>query len=59
MGKIAGEQLNYLMARGLSEEIARSLIIRGFLDVKIDGLPPSLQKVIDTMIEQAMTKEAI
>ncbi len=59
VGKIAGEQLNYLMARGLSEEMARSLIIRGFLNVKIDGLPASLQKVIDTMIEQAMTKEAI
>lgn len=59
VGKIAGEQLNYLMARGLSEEMARSLIIRGFLNVKIDGLPASLQKVIDTMVEQAMTKEAI
>jgi Fe-S cluster assembly scaffold protein SufB len=59
VGKIAGEQLNYLMTRGLTEEEARALIIRGFLDVKIDGLPPSLQKVIDTMIEQAMTKEAI
>jgi len=59
VGKIAGEQLNYLMSRGLSEEKARSLIIRGFLDVKIDGLPLSLQTVIDTMIEQAMAKEAI
>ena len=59
VGKIAGDQLNYLMARGLSEEQARALIIRGFLDVKIDGLPVSLQKVIDTMIEQAMAKEAI
>ena len=59
VGKIAGEQLNYLMSRGLSEEAARSLIIRGFLDVKIDGLPRSLQTVIDTMIEQAMKKEAI
>ena len=59
VGKIAGDQLNYLMARGLSEEEARALIIRGFLDVKIDGLPVSLQQVIDTMIEQAMAKEAI
>ncbi len=47
VGKIAGEQLNYLMARGLSLDTARSLIIRGFLDVKIEGLPLSLQKVID------------
>ncbi len=59
VGKIAGDQLNYLMARGLSEEEARALIIRGFLNVKIDGLPASLQQVIDTMIEQAMAKEAI
>ena len=59
VGKIAGEQLNYLMSRGLTEEQARALIIRGFLDVKIKGLPTSLQKVIDTMIEQAMAKEAI
>jgi len=59
VGKIAGEQLNYLMARGLSLDAARSLIIRGFLDVKIEGLPLSLQKVIDTMIEQATKKEAI
>ena len=59
VGKIAGEQLNYLMSRGLTEEEARALIIRGFLDVKIEGLPQSLQKVIDQMIEQAMAKEAI
>jgi len=59
VGKIAGEQLNYLMARGLSLETARSLIIRGFLDVKIEGLPLSLQKVIDQMIAQATRKEAI
>ncbi len=59
VGKIAGEQLNYLMARGLTEEEARALIIRGFLDVKIEGLPASLQQVIDRMIEQAMVKEAI
>jgi hypothetical protein len=59
VGKIAGEQLNYLMTRGLSEDEARSLIIRGFLDVKISGLPDSLKQVIDAMIEQAMAKEAI
>lgn len=39
--------------------MARSLIIRGFLDVKIEGLPLSLQKVINQMIAQATKKEAI
>jgi len=59
VGRIAGEQLNYLMTRGLSEEEARALIIRGFLDVKIEGLPGSLQEIIDRMVEQATEKEAI
>ena len=59
VGRIAGEQIHYLMARGLSEEEARALIIRGFLDIKIKGLPAELQAVIGEMIEQATSGEAI
>jgi Fe-S cluster assembly scaffold protein SufB len=47
VGKIAGEQITYLMARGLSEEEAIATIVRGFLDVKIQGLPPELQRELD------------
>jgi hypothetical protein len=47
VGRIAGEQITYLMARGLSEEEAIATIVRGFLDVKIQGLPPELQRELD------------
>lgn len=50
VGKIAEEEINYLMARGFSEEEAKGLIIRGFLDTKILGLPEKLQKEVDRTI---------
>jgi Fe-S cluster assembly scaffold protein SufB len=53
VGKIAQEEIEYLMARGLSEEVATATIIRGFLDVKIAGLPEALQRQIDTAIDAA------
>lgn len=53
VGKIAKEEVEYLMARGLSEEEATSLIVKGFLSVKIEGIPPSLQKQIDKTLEIA------
>ncbi len=53
VGKIARDEIEYLMARGLSEEEATATIIRGFLDVRINGLPDSLQKRIDAVINAA------
>ncbi len=51
VGKIAEEEIFYLMARGLSRDEATSAIIRGFLDVEIKGLPEFLKKEIDRAIE--------
>ncbi|HZD43397.1 MAG TPA: SufD family Fe-S cluster assembly protein [Methanomicrobiales archaeon] len=53
VGKIAQETIEYLMSRGLTEEEATATIIRGFLDVKISGLPEVLQKQIDAAIDAA------
>ncbi|WP_421909013.1 SufD family Fe-S cluster assembly protein [Methanolacinia petrolearia] len=53
VGKIARDEIEYLMARGLDEEEATATIIRGFLDVRIKGLPDSLQKEIDAAIDAA------
>lgn len=50
VGKIAQEELEYLMARGLDEQEATSTIVRGFLNVEITGLPPELQQAIDDQI---------
>ena len=51
VGKIAQEEIAYLMSRGLSEDEATSTIVRGFLSVDIPGLPPQLKAEIDRVIE--------
>lgn len=50
VGKIAQEEMEYLMARGLDEDEAASTIVRGFLNVDIMGLPAPLQKAMDEQI---------
>jgi Fe-S cluster assembly scaffold protein SufB len=50
VGKIAMEEVEYLMARGLDEEEAVSTIVRGFLKVKIEGLPEALEEEMDRVI---------
>lgn len=53
VGKIAQEEIEYLMARGLSEEEATSTIVRGFLNVQIDGLPEELQAEINAAVKES------
>ena len=53
VGKLARDEIEYLMSRGLDEDEATATIIRGFLDVKIIGLPDALQKQIDASIDTA------
>lgn len=55
IGRISDEELSYLMTRGLSEEQARSLIIRGFLDIRIEGLPEKVQLLVDEIIDRSIT----
>ncbi len=53
IGKIAQEEITYLMSRGLTEDEATSTIVRGFLSVDIPGLPPKLKAEIDKAIEES------
>lgn len=52
VGKIAQEEIEYLMARGLDEDEATSTIVRGFLNVDIMGLPAPLKKAMDEQISK-------
>lgn len=52
VGKIAQEEIEYLMARGLDEDEATSTIVRGFLNVDIMGLPKKLKESIDKIISE-------
>jgi len=56
VGKIAQEEIEYLMARGLSEDEATAMIVRGFLNVKIMGLPEELDAKVQKAI--AMSDES-
>lgn len=53
VGKIARDQIEYLMSRGLSEEEAISMIVSGFLSGGIEGLPEELEKRIAEAVDIA------
>jgi hypothetical protein len=52
VGRISEEELEYLMARGLTSEQATSVIVRGFLDVEIKGLPEDLKQEIKNITQR-------
>ncbi len=51
VGKIAEEEVEYLMARGLTRDEATATIVRGFLRVDIEGLPPFLAAELQRAVE--------
>ena len=54
VGRIKEEELWYLMSRGLTEEEATSLIIKGYLDPGIFGLPRKLEDDIRRVTEMSV-----
>ena len=50
VGKIAEEEIEYLMARGLTRTEATATIVRGFIRVDIEGLPPLLSAELQRAI---------
>jgi uncharacterized protein len=57
VGKISEKEITYLMTRKLSREQAVSLIIRGFMDVSILGLPEALNKEIKNIVDSSAGAE--
>jgi Fe-S cluster assembly scaffold protein SufB len=53
VGKIAEEEVEYLMSRGLTRDEATAAIIRGFLKVDIQGLPPMLNAEMQRAVKQS------
>ncbi|MCJ7605871.1 MAG: SufD family Fe-S cluster assembly protein, partial [Dehalococcoidales bacterium] len=58
IGKIAEEEVEYLMARGLTRDEATAAIVRGFLRVDIEGLPEMLSDELRRAVE-ASEKEVM
>lgn len=46
VGKIAQEEIEYLMARGFTSDEATAAIVRGFLDIEMKGVPDSINEEI-------------
>jgi len=51
VGKIAPEEIEYLMARGLTSEEATAAIVRGFLDIEMKGVPASIGEEIQRALK--------
>ena len=51
VGKISDKEITYLMTRRLTRDQAVSLIIRGFMDVGILGLPEALNAEIKRIVD--------
>lgn len=54
VGKIDEEEIYYLTSRGLTEDEATSMIVRGFLSMDIAGLPPELASETKRMIDMSL-----
>lgn len=50
IGKLSQEELEYLMSKGFSEDEAVTLLIRGFLELGMKGLPKPLEPQVQAML---------
>jgi len=58
IGVIAREELEYLMSKGFTENEARAVIIRGFMNVEPRGIPPGVRREIDRILD-LVAKQAV
>ncbi|MGA1974026.1 MAG: SufD family Fe-S cluster assembly protein [Conexivisphaerales archaeon] len=54
VGKLAEEEIFYLMSKGLRRDEAVSVLVRGFLEVKVPGLPSFLERQIKYAADQSV-----
>ena len=56
VGKLSQDQIYYLMSKGFSNDEATSLLVRGFMQTKIEGIPRSLEAMIDSVTDMVAKK---
>ncbi len=56
IGRISEDELTYLMTKGLSEDEAKNLIVRGFLKVEHPMLPPALKDLVDRVMSELLRR---
>ncbi len=59
IGKLNEDELAYLMARGLDEEQARAILLRGFIHVDVPGLPAPIKRLISSVEKTLAERHAL
>ncbi len=54
IGKISKDEIEYLCSRGFNKSQAQSIIVRGFMDVDVLGLPQILKEEIQKLENQTL-----
>jgi uncharacterized protein len=54
IGKVKKDEIEYIASRGIPEDEAQAIIIRGFMSVEILGLPDILQEEIKKITERTI-----
>ncbi|MEM1529078.1 MAG: SufD family Fe-S cluster assembly protein, partial [Desulfurococcaceae archaeon] len=57
IGLIAQKEIDYLMSRGFTEEEAKAVLVRGFMNIEAP-IPPVIKKQVDTILD-VVTKYAV
>lgn len=58
IGMIAERELEYLMSKGFTEDEARAVLVRGFMNVDAPGIPRTVRREIDRILD-LVTKYAV
>lgn len=59
-GRFDEEHLFYLMSRGIPEEVARQLVVRGFFNEVIQQIQvPEIEEVLNERIEEELSRSVL
>ncbi|NPA23608.1 MAG: hypothetical protein GXO23_04870 [Crenarchaeota archaeon] len=59
IGKFSEEEITYLMSKGLSEDEAMQLLIRGFVSIDIEEIPQTLRAIVEKIVEELVRRSAL
>ncbi|MEM0199420.1 MAG: SufD family Fe-S cluster assembly protein, partial [Desulfurococcaceae archaeon] len=58
IGKLAEDEINYLVTRGFKRDEAVGILIRGFVSIDVKNIPERVKKHIETL-ERIVAEKAL
>lgn len=56
IGRLAEDEINYLISKGFTKDEAVAILLRGFINVEIKGLPQKVKEYIETIEKLTVEK---